>query len=78
VVKPASKLEIVKVKVSPASVVVKIGIAGGVFIPNTKGMGVPGAVGVKVIGLPPVKYVAKVPPIAAPGVTWAPDPKVME
>jgi hypothetical protein len=58
--KPASKLVTVKPKVSPASVVEKSWIAGGVFIPITKGMG-PEA---KVIGLPSVKYVAKVPPIA--------------
>jgi hypothetical protein len=60
VTKPALKLVTVKPKVSPASVVEKIWIAGGVFGPITKGMG-PEA---KVIGLPSVKYVMKVPPIA--------------
>jgi hypothetical protein len=67
VVKPALKPEIMKLKVSPFSVVVKIGIAGGVLFPITKGMG-PEA---KVIGLPSVKYVAKVPPIVEPNATWA-------
>ena len=55
-----------KLKVSPFSVVEKIGIEGGVLFPITKGM-VPVA---KVIGLPSVKYVAKVPPIAEPSATW--------
>ncbi len=55
-----------KLKVSPFSVVEKIGIEGGVLFPITKGMG-PEA---KVIGLPSVKYVAKVPPIEEPNATW--------
>jgi hypothetical protein len=58
--KPAAKLVTVKPKVSPASVVEKSWIEGGILFPITKGMG-PEA---KVIGLPSVKYVAKVPPIA--------------
>jgi hypothetical protein len=60
VVKPALKLVTVKPKVSPASVVVKSVIAGGTLFPITKGMG-PAA---KLIALPSVKYVMKVPPIA--------------
>jgi hypothetical protein len=69
--KPASKLVTVKPKVSPASVVEKSWIEGGVFIPITKGMG-PEA---KVIGLPSVKYVAKVPPID-PATTEVPGANV--
>jgi hypothetical protein len=66
VVKPALKLEIMKLKVSPFSVVEKIGIEGGVLFPITNGME-PTA---KVIELPSVKYVPKVPPIAEPNATW--------
>jgi hypothetical protein len=62
VVMLALKLVTVKPKVSPASVVEKSWIAGGTLFPIIKGM-VPEA---KVIGLPSVKYVAKVPPIAPP------------
>jgi hypothetical protein len=51
VVKPASKVVTVKPKVSPASVVEKSWIEGGVFIPIVKGM----APLAKVIGLPGVK-----------------------
>jgi hypothetical protein len=57
--KPALKLLIVKSKVSPPSEVEKSMIEGGVLVPTTNGMG-PEA---KMIGLPVVKYVAKVPPM---------------
>jgi hypothetical protein len=69
--KPAAKLVTVKPKVSPASVVEKSWIEGGILFPITKGMG-PEA---KVIGLPSVKYVAKVPPIA-PATTEVPGANV--
>jgi hypothetical protein len=60
VTKFALKEATVKPKVSPASVVEKSWIAGGVFAPCEYGIGPV----VNVIGLPSVKKLKKVPPIA--------------